>query len=100
MTPSPSPVATDDCQIDGVSFSHLVTNHCVTRGRFAKLLAGLGVIHAARNGTTADSVDASNGKSEYHTYVGYLSAKSISAVCVCALTRCGTCLSLFQPVNV
>lgn len=35
-------------QIDGVSFSHLVTNHCVTRGRFMKLLRGLGAIHAAK----------------------------------------------------
>ncbi|CAN0003597.1 unnamed protein product, partial [Laminaria digitata] len=53
--------------IDGVSFSHLVTNHCVTRGRFAKLLAGLGVIHAATrlsNGT-AEKVDDSNRTSEY-----------------------------------
>eukprot|EP00904_Undaria_pinnatifida_P013269 jgi/Undpi1/9072/HiC_scaffold_26.g11532.m1 len=34
-------------KIDGVSFSHLVTNHCVTRGRFFKLLDGLARIHAA-----------------------------------------------------
>lgn len=34
-------------QIDGVSFSTLVTNHCVTRGRFAKLLQRLSSIHTA-----------------------------------------------------
>ena len=67
MTPSPSRVVHHDCQIDGVSFSHLVTNHCVTRGRFAKLLGGLGVIHAAirtSNGT-AGMVGNSNDESKY-----------------------------------
>eukprot|EP00752_Nemacystus_decipiens_P003093 g2864.t1 len=34
--------------IDGVSFSHLVTNHCVTRGRFNNLLDGLRAIHTAK----------------------------------------------------
>ena len=67
MTLSLSPVVDDDCQIDGVSFSHLVTNHCVTRGRLAKLLGGLSVIHTAirsSNGTV-DRVDYSKGGSEY-----------------------------------
>lgn len=35
-------------QIDGVSFSHLVTNHCVTRGRCSKLLRSLREIHEAK----------------------------------------------------
>ena len=35
-------------QIDGVSFSHLVTDRCVTRGRFYSLLDGLRAIHAAK----------------------------------------------------
>lgn len=35
-------------QIDGVSFSHLVTNRCVTRGRFYSLLDGLRAIHTAK----------------------------------------------------
>ncbi|CAM9226622.1 unnamed protein product, partial [Scytosiphon promiscuus] len=43
--------------VDGVSFSHLVTNHCVTRGRFGKLLGGLGAIHAAKK-----SPSGTNGK--------------------------------------
>ncbi|CAM9558807.1 unnamed protein product, partial [Sphacelaria rigidula] len=36
-------------RIDGVSYSHLVTNHCVTRGRFLKLLCGLRAIHTTRD---------------------------------------------------
>ncbi|CAN0125455.1 unnamed protein product, partial [Ectocarpus sp. 4 AP-2014] len=35
-------------KIDGVSFSHLVTNHCVTRGRCSKLLRSLREIHEAK----------------------------------------------------
>ncbi|CAM9314502.1 unnamed protein product [Ectocarpus fasciculatus] len=35
-------------KIDGVSFSHLVTNHCVTRGRCSKLLRSLLEIHEAK----------------------------------------------------
>lgn len=35
-------------QIDGVSFCHLVTNHCLTRGRFDNLLDGLHAIHTAK----------------------------------------------------
>ncbi|CAM9355403.1 unnamed protein product, partial [Discosporangium mesarthrocarpum] len=34
-------------KVDGVSFSHLLANHCVTRGRFLKLLQGLLSIHCA-----------------------------------------------------
>eukprot|EP00903_Cladosiphon_okamuranus_P016587 g15301.t1 len=34
-------------KIDGVSFSHLVTNRCITRGRFSGLLNGLRAIHNA-----------------------------------------------------
>lgn len=86
MALSPFPVGSDGCQIDGVSFSHLVTNHCVTRGRFAKLLAGLGVIHAAINGT-AGSVDDPNGESEYHIYVRRLPECQVYFRCVCAFVR-------------
>lgn len=40
-------------QIDGVSYSHLVTSQCVTRGRFLKLLHGLAAIHTARKPSSA-----------------------------------------------
>ncbi|CAM9959645.1 unnamed protein product, partial [Hapterophycus canaliculatus] len=49
------------------SFSHLVTNHCVTRGRFAKLLASLRAIHAAKklpSGTYSKSGGTRSGEGE------------------------------------